>query len=105
MARELARLNDRLARTAKPKGTIERGGNKGKRRDALMLCDGGGLYLQVTTGRNNNIRRSWIFRYKRPGSPLRDMGLGSLNDIGLAEAREIVRRWRLVVCQRRPEIT
>jgi len=99
MARELARLNDRLVRTAKPKGKIARGDNKGMPRDALMLCDGGGLYLQVTLGQDN-VRRSWIFRYQRSkDDSVRDMGLGSLNDIGLAEAREIARQYRNVVKQ------
>jgi len=47
-----------------------------------MYPDGNGLYLQVTsTG-----ARSWILRYKIGGRS-RDMGLGSLNDVGLAEAR------------------
>jgi integrase len=98
MARELARLNDRQVRTAKPKGRITVGANAGKARDSLMLCDGGGLYLQVTIGKDKNIRRSWIFRYQRTkGEPVRDMGLGSLNDIGLAEARETARNYRNLV--------
>jgi integrase len=63
----------------------------------VMLADGGGLYLQVTLGKDNNVRRSWIFRYQRKGQPARDMGLGSLNDIGLADAREIARRYRVLV--------
>jgi integrase len=50
--------------------------------------DGGGLYLKVslnpTTG---EARRSWIFRYEHNGRE-RFMGLGSLNDVTLAEARE-----------------
>lgn len=98
MARELARLTDRQARSAKPKGyaTADGNGNEIKSRKRL-LCDGGGLYLQVTTGRDGNVRRSWIFRYKRDGFPVRDMGLGSLNDIGLAEAREIARKSRILV--------
>ena len=46
------------------------------------LCDGGGLYLQVSrTG-----TKSWIFRYTREART-RDMGLGSVNTISLAEAR------------------
>ena len=47
-----------------------------------MLADGHGLYLQVT--RTN--ARSWIFRYYRNGKS-REMGLGSLNAVGLANAR------------------
>jgi len=50
--------------------------------------DGGGLYLKVsinpTTG---EARRSWIYRFEHNGRE-RFMGLGSLNDVTLAEARE-----------------
>jgi hypothetical protein len=28
-----------------------------------MCADGGGLYLQVTTGKNGQINKSWLFRY------------------------------------------
>jgi integrase len=55
-----------------------------------MYGDGGGLYLQVTTAG----ARSWIFRYRlngylsKAGKPLsREMGLGSLSVMGLADAR------------------
>jgi integrase len=100
MARELARLSERRARTAVPKGRITRGLNKGKPRDSLLLCDGGGLYLQVTLGDDGNVRRSWIFRYQRPQhDKKRDMGLGSLNDVGLAEARERARKKRLILAE------
>lgn len=38
------------------------------------------------------------FRYQRTkGDPVRDIGLGSLNDIGLADAREIARKCRNLV--------
>jgi integrase len=98
MARGQARLTDRQARTAKPTGKITTGPNKGKPRDSMMLCDGGGLYLQVTIGADENVRRSWIFRYARPGSRFPcDMGLGPITDRGLAEAREISRQYRLLV--------
>src|SRR5208337_5008187 len=58
-----------------------------------MHPDGGGLYLQVS----ENGSRSWIFRFKKGGRS-RDMGLGSLATISLAEAREMAaecRRLRL----------
>jgi integrase len=45
--------------------------------------DGAGLYLQVATGGS----KSWIFRY-RVGPREREMGLGSLLTVSLAEARE-----------------
>jgi len=48
-----------------------------------MLADGGGLYLRIgSTG-----AKSWIFRYRRDGR-LRDMGLGPLHTVSLAEARD-----------------
>lgn len=51
--------------------------------------DGGGLYLQV--GPNGG--KSWIFRYKRQGRE-RQMGLGPLHTVSLAEARERARHAR-----------
>jgi Arm DNA-binding domain len=45
-------------------------------------ADGGGLYLQVTDG-----GRSWVFRYSRAGKR-RDMGLGPLDLVSLAGARD-----------------
>jgi integrase len=59
-----------------------------------MYADGGGLYLQV----GSNESRSWIFRFKANGRT-RDMGLGSLATVSLAEARELAaecRRVRLI---------
>jgi integrase len=59
-----------------------------------LHCDGGGLYLQVTVAKDGErLNRSWIFRY-RVGGRLRDMGLGPLSTIGLADAREIARKHR-----------
>ena len=52
-----------------------------------MHADGGGLWLQVSEGQRGGLRRSWIFRYA-VGERERKMGLGSLDTIGLAEARE-----------------
>lgn len=46
-----------------------------------MHADGGGLYLQVT-----GQARSWIFRYQIAGQR-RNMGLGSILGVSLAEAR------------------
>jgi hypothetical protein len=48
-----------------------------------LLADGNGLYLQVTS----QTARSWIFRYCRNGKS-REMGLGSLNAVSLAAARQ-----------------
>ena len=47
-----------------------------------LYADGAGLYLQV--GDTGN--KSWIFRFRRHGK-LRDMGLGALHTVTLAEAR------------------
>jgi hypothetical protein len=48
-----------------------------------MHSDGLGLYLKVRPGNS----KSWIFRYRADGK-LRDMGLGPLHTVSLAEARE-----------------
>jgi hypothetical protein len=45
--------------------------------------DGGGLFLQISRFGT----ASWVFRYRVAGR-LREMGLGSLDTIGLADARE-----------------
>lgn len=45
--------------------------------------DGAGLYLQVS----KSLTKSWIFRFRLHGK-VREMGLGSVNTFGLAEARE-----------------
>jgi integrase len=62
--------------TAKPKAG----------RQALVIGDGGGLWLQATRGEGDHIRRSWTFRYEINGKR-REMGLGPLFTTGLAEAR------------------
>jgi integrase len=52
-----------------------------------MHADGGGLYLQVTEGADGTPRKSWLFRYTLAGRE-RQMGLGPLSDVPLAEARD-----------------
>jgi integrase len=54
-----------------------------------LYADGAGLYLQVTESGS----RSWVFRFKA-GGRTRDMGLGSLNTVGLAKAREMAAECR-----------
>jgi integrase len=67
MARALNRLSARRVATVTEAG---------------YYADGGGLYLQLTaTG-----SKSWIFRFTRHGRT-RDMGLGPLHTVSLAEAR------------------
>jgi integrase len=55
-------------------------------RPALVIGDGGGLWLQVTRGEGDHLRRSWTFRYEIDGRR-REMGLGALFTFSLAEAR------------------
>jgi integrase len=56
---------------------------------------GQGLYLQVSTQGT----KSWLYRYKSPiTQKQREMGLGSLNFVGLAEARQLaISQKRLVI--------
>jgi integrase len=62
-----------------------------------MHPDGGGLYLQVTAGKDKGqVNKSWLFRFALAGRE-RQMGLGSLNTIGLGEARDAAQRCRQVL--------
>jgi integrase len=72
MARTINRLSHRKVETLKQLG---------------MHSDGGGLYLQVTSGSDGTPRKSWLFRYTVAGRE-RQMGLGPLGDVPLAEARD-----------------
>src|SRR5262245_26782688 len=45
--------------------------------------DGGGLYFQSRNG-----GRSWVLRYMLNGK-VRNMGLGRVGDVGLADARQL----------------
>lgn len=85
-------------------GTIERGkpGRLPKTYRSLkpgLHADGGNLYLQVTTGRERNHRRSWIFRYKLAGQKTRDMGLGSVHAVALTRARVLAADCRALVAE------
>ena len=69
-----------------------------------MYADGGGLYLQVKAATSGNINKSWLFRYAIPETAIsengrerqkeRQMGLGSLDTISIAEAREAATQCR-----------
>lgn len=48
--------------------------------------DGKGLILQVTKGRTNAVRKSWLVRFSIAGKQ-REMGLGTFPELGLADAR------------------
>lgn len=54
--------------------------------------DGGGLYLQV----RDAAHRSWLFRYRLHGKD-REMGLGPLADVSLADARDAAGACRKLV--------
>ncbi len=56
----------------------------GKGGRPIRLGDGGGLYLQVSAGGG----KSWLFRFMLEGRS-REMGLGSFEFVGLAEARQL----------------
>lgn len=53
-------------------------------------CDGGGLYLHVAASG----AKSWVFRFTRPGGKVTEMGLGPVDLVTLAEARERAREAR-----------
>ena len=67
MARELNKLSTFAVSRAKEPG---------------YFLDGAGLYLQVSSSGS----KSWIFKFTLNGRP-REMGLGPVHTIGLAEAR------------------
>jgi integrase len=52
-----------------------------------VYADGGGLYLTVS----DSVAKSWIFRYSNQGRR-REMGLGSVAKVGLADARKLTER-------------
>ena len=52
-----------------------------------MHADGGGLYLQVTRTVSGQLNKSWLYRYAVGGRE-RQMGLGSLAEVKLADARQ-----------------
>lgn len=60
-----------------------------KRKAPGYYLDGHGLYLQVAAGGS----RSWVLRYTL-NKKTREMGLGSLDDFGLAKARERAQQFR-----------
>jgi integrase len=80
MARTSKRLSDLKVRAAKPG----------------MHPDGDGLYLQVTAGRDDKFRKSWLYRFALNGRE-RQMGLGSLSDTSLADARQLAADARKLV--------
>jgi integrase len=61
--------------------------------------DGGGLYLQVSKWRT----KSWLFRFERGGAE-RQMGLGPVDIVSLADARERARVARRLILDGRDPI-
>ena len=82
--RMIGKLSPARVRTAKPKPG----------RNALVLADGGNLYLQCTLGAEGHVRRSWCFRYEIDGKR-RELGIGPTFTVGLSEARDRARALRL----------
>ena len=62
-------------------------------KEPALYGDGGNLYLQVADVDGTGPTKSWVFRYMVDGRA-RKMGLGSINDFSLAEARERARQAR-----------
>ena len=61
-----------------------------------LYADGGGLYLQISTAGT----KSWIFRYRMNGRKTpRDMGLGAVHTVTLAEARDKARDARKLILE------
>lgn len=79
MARQLAKLSAARVRTETRPG---------------RYSDGGGLYLQV----KGPGQRSWLFRFMIRGKA-REMGLGSVEAVRLAEARDLARDMRGLVAR------
>jgi integrase len=67
-----------------------------KRHKPGMYGDGGGLWLQITTGAAGHANRSWLFRFAIAGKR-REMGLGPTHIVGLREARERATELRRLV--------
>ena len=63
-------------------------------------ADGNGLFLNVTPGG----AKSWVLRYTVAGRR-RSVGLGSYPEVGLADARELVREYKDAAQARRDPVT
>ena len=67
--------------------------------------DGAGLYLQVkSAAKSSRVSRSWLFRYNHNQRPTW-MGLGSVRDINLADARQQAAECRRLLALGRDPIT
>ena len=77
MARSINKLSARKVASLKTKG---------------WHGDGNGLYLKIPA----NKTKSWVFRYSR-FKKIHNMGLGSLNDVSLANARIKAQEYRAML--------
>ena len=84
MARELNKLSARAVATLTKPG---------------RHSDGGGLYLSVSTD-GGTTRRRWVFLFRWDGK-LKEMGLGGLDSVPLARARELAAACRLNLAGKR----
>lgn len=67
--------------------------------------DGGGLYLQVRVRKDGKATKSWLYRFTSPETGKeRYMGLGSLDDVSLADARAARDAARAILRARRDPI-
>ncbi len=57
-----------------------------------LFADGGGLYLQISSSGT----KSWVFRFSFAGRR-RDMGLGPVADVSLAQARDLAANARKLI--------
>ena len=72
--------------------------NNLKTKEPGLISDGGNLYLQTRRNKKSGeLYRSWVFRFKLRGGKQRDMGIGSLDSIGLAKARELAAGYREMI--------
>lgn len=82
MARQINRLSARKVATLDAAG---------------RHADGGGLYLSISKT-DGALRRRWVFLYRWQGK-LREMGLGSVSAVSLAQARQHAAKWRLLLAE------
>jgi integrase len=83
----MAQVTNRLSRRQVAEAVPPKG------RDAVMLPDGGNLFLQCRRAADGRITRSWTFRYELRGVR-HEMGLGALHTRDVREARAEARRLR-----------
>ena len=83
MARKLKRLTARTVAALKKPG---------------RHADGQNLYLKITTLSTTAISKSWTFLYIFAGKQ-REAGLGSVNDVALAQARDKAAEYRSLLAK------